>query len=120
MRTFKSITKDQGHDEGIIDFLKFDIDGSEWEVIRNMYEDQSLRNVKQIVLEVHIDVEFYRDVARWRMQLETVQLLNKAGFLKWHDHENQQTMIGQNKRSSLSGLMRPCCYELYYVNNNFL
>jgi len=118
MRTFSSLLKDQGHEEDIIDFLKFDIEGSEWEVIRNMYEDQSLRNVKQIAFEVHIDHRFYRNVATWMMQLKTIKLLNRAGFLKWHDHENQVRM--QNSRSPRSGLMRPCCYELYYVNKDFL
>jgi len=117
MRTFSSLRKDQGHEEDIIDFLKFDIEGSEWEVIRNMYEDQSLRNVKQIAFVVHIDLRFYKSVSKWMMQLETLKLLNRAGFLKWHDHENQTTMRRTNRTGR--GHLRPCCYELYYVNKRF-
>jgi len=117
MRTFSSLLKDQGHEEDIIDFLKFDIEGSEWEVIRNMYEDQSLRNVKQIAFVVHIDLRFYKSVSKWMMQLETLKLLNRAGFLKWHDHENQTTMRNTNRTGR--GHLRPCCYELYYVNKRF-
>jgi len=118
MRTFSSLLKDQGHEEDIIDFLKFDIEGSEWEVIPNMYKEHSWRNVKQIAFEVHIDKGANANVSTWMMQLETMKLVNRAGFLKWHDHENQISM--QRSRSSRSGLMRPCCYELYYVNKAFL
>ncbi len=43
--------------------------------------------------------------------------LEQIGFRRWHTHVN---VAGPAARSKLTNLFRPCCYEIYYVNTNFI
>ena len=87
-------------DEGkIIDMLKMDVEYSEWSSFEAMFEENSLRNVKQLAFEIHIGQSNFQKYFHTLMQLE------KIGFRRYLMNRN----IYCNN-----------CFELYYVNMNFL
>ena len=87
-------------DEGkIIDMLKMDVENSEWSSFEAMFEENSLCYVKQLGFEIHIKQNNFQKYFNTLMQLE------KVGFRRY--------LMIRNKRCSH-------CYELYYVNMNFL
>lgn len=47
----------------IIDYVKMDIENSEWGALETMFQEGVLKNIKQIAMELHIPVEF--DRAEW-------------------------------------------------------
>ena len=49
----------------------------------------------------------------WQM----LEKLEEIGFRRWHTHIN---VLGPAGRSPWTNLIRPCCYELYYVNTHFI
>ena len=93
-----------------IDILKFDIEGSEWPALAEMFREQSLRNVKQLLFEIHVDIST-GDGKRY----ELLQNLETIGFRKFSAHINHY-----NRFVSSSGRRFTGCYELSYININFL
>ena len=65
----------------VIPYLKFDIETSEWPVLRNVIDDGTLVNVQQVTFETHVPkkstvnhlVEYYR----------LIHSLEAAGFKRW-------------------------------------
>ncbi|XP_053397050.1 probable methyltransferase-like protein 24 isoform X5 [Mercenaria mercenaria] len=53
MQRLSTIQKVHSHKNKIIDILKIDIEGWEWDALPDILLTESLRNVKQICLEVH-------------------------------------------------------------------
>ena len=101
----------------IIDYLKFDVDNSEWSAIEAMYQENSLKNVKQIGLEIHFfHSDRNKDKQVWIKYFNTIKLIEKMGFLKWRTDENVFVYI----KSPISGIQRTLCYEMVYVNSRFI
>ena len=97
-----------------VDYLKIDIEGSEWESLELMFETDILqKKVKQLGIEIHLPnnvfskTEIYQ---RWAImkQLEII------GFKRWHWHFNHYGAFIYN------GKIRSCCYEMVYLNTAFL
>lgn len=120
LSTFRNIRKKLGHDKGVIDILKIDIEFYEWECMRNMISDNSLENVKQLMFEMHTPevamVQRPSTKEDFAMMYDLLSDLEKAGFRRYNVHVNP---LGQYT-SSRTGKTRSCCFELYYVNIRFL
>ena len=86
-----------------------DVEGSEWPSFEAMFEENSLKNVKQLIFEVHIGqgAAFH--------QFEKVRKLEELGFRKFGVHINHY-----NRFVTSSGRRLTKCYELSYININFL
>ena len=82
----------------IIDMLKMDVEFAEWAAFPAMFEENSLRNVKQLAFEIHIgsNMEDY---------FKTLFQLERIGFRRY--------LMNRNARCAW-------CFEVYYVNTNFL
>ena len=91
--------KANGDGGKIIDMLKMDVENSEWMSFEAMFEENSLRNVKQLSFEIHIQDNNFKKYFQTLMQLE------KLGFRRYLMNRNQYYNT---------------CYELYYLNMNFL
>ena len=93
-----------------IDILKFDIERSEWPALAEMLREQSLRNVKQLLFEIHVGI-VNATVDKYKLlhDLETI------GFRKFSVHVNHY-----NRFVTSSGRRFTACYELSYININFL
>ena len=74
-----------------------------------MYKENSLKNVKQLVFEVHL-----REQADVR-QFELVRKLETLGFRKFGVHINHY-----NRFVTSTGRRLTKCYELSYINTNFM
>ena len=74
-----------------------------------MFEENSLKNVKQLLFEVHLELK-----ADLR-QLQLVQKLEELGFRKFGVHINHY-----NRFVTSSGRRLTKCYELSYINIDFL
>ena len=94
--------------------LKFDIEHSEWFSLCAMFNEGMLHNVRQLFFEIHIRgkslVQDFYDMTEILLEIERI------GFRQFHCHHNP---AGQYY-SKHTGKERSCCYELYYINTNFL
>ena len=96
--------------QALIDYLKFDIEASEWKAIPNMVKTGVLRNVKQIGFEIHTHGHSVTEV------YDLLESLVQKGFRKWHYHFNPACSFTIKK----VGLKSSKCIELYYINTHFL
>ena len=96
--------------QALIDYLKFDIESSEWKAIPNMVNTGVLRNVKQIGFEIHTPGHSSTEV------YDLIELLVQKGFRKWHFHFNPACSFTIMKL----GLKSSKCIELYFINTHFL
>ena len=98
-----------------------DIEYSEWGAISQMLLDGSLTNVKQLAIEIHtreLNDKYRSDttVQGFAYYWRTLNGLEEAGFKRWKHHANPMGMY----TSSRTGRHLSCCFELFYVNINFL
>ena len=109
--------------KAIIDVLKMDTEGAEWPCLADWVISGALNNVKQIAIEVH--------TPKLRAQHEVMtsedhqkiawifEELERQGFRKY------LVDISNGCCARFSDWSRTetrvfCCYELFYVNTNFL
>jgi len=101
-----------------IDVLKLGVEGSEWVALETMLDEQMLRRVKQLAIEIHTP-EIYRvkssiyDLVRYSAVLRQLELV---GFRKWHWNFNIWGFFPARDSSKYLS----CCYELVFININFL
>ena len=93
-----------------IDIVKMDIEGSEWPSLEAMFAENSLKNVKQFVFEVHVT----QGRANVR-QFTLVHKLETLGFRKFGVRVNHYSRFVTS-----SGRRLARSYELSYINVEFL
>lgn len=81
----ESIRKYLLHSYRPIDYLKIDIEGDEWLVLEQLLQDdQSLRDIKQIGMEVHLF-----PVDRLSHYRSLIQRLETSGFVRFFSRQNR-------------------------------
>ena len=118
LKTLASILSQAHHLNKILDVLKIDIEYNDRSAFRTMINEGALDRVRQFVFEIHTNevngkpssVQDFYDMAEILFEIE------KIGFRRFHYHYNK---VGKY-RSVRTGIQRTCCYELYYININFL
>ena len=126
MRSFKSYWMNVFFSQTVIDYVKFDVEFDEWRVLLNIIHEGALVNVKQIGFEIHT-MEFYRYLNNPRLKTDTGQAdyVNMYNILKQLERANFRQFnyrlnpFGEFK-SPTSDKKRSCCYELHYINMNFV
>ena len=102
-----------------IDMLKIDIEYNEWDSFKAMFKEDALKNVKQFAFEIHThELSGGRPttVGEFVQYFNTLKTLENLGFLKWRNHFNHfgvYTSVRTQER-------RTCCYELNYINSQYL
>lgn len=123
IRTFGTILKHFKHQDKIIDYLKIDVEYNEWSSLLTMLREGSLRNVKQIGMEIHTRVLFKNELTITHIDRDEYFIwygilyeLEKQGFRRYKYHINpmSETLLNSQKETI------SCCLELYYININFL
>jgi len=118
LRTLKTLIAMCHVEQKIINYLKLDVEYNEWAALETMLTDNILVNVKQFAIEIHtrelnderssaVDLHRYWDILH---RLETV------GFRKWYWHFNTWGFFPNRDSSRYIS----CCYELVYINANYL
>jgi len=114
INTFSSILKRHNHETSIIDILKMDVEYWEWSVLENILADGSLKKVKQLLIETHTGNVPTVDLFRFYLTL--LKQLYHSGFRMWKSNWNHLgTMVSVHTGKRLT-----CCFEMYFVNVNFL
>ncbi|XP_053397047.1 probable methyltransferase-like protein 24 isoform X2 [Mercenaria mercenaria] len=118
MQRLSTIQKVHSHKNKIIDILKIDIEGWEWDALPDILLTESLRNVKQICLEVHFGFRHKHSKNTWgnvpiQNQLKILKRLYETGFRIFMSQtfEWRSLYIQGRKISTLN--------ELSFININF-
>ena len=100
-----------------------DIEGSEWPAFEKMLTDNALKNVKQFSFEFHTPDTIYfgkqLGVTKKENYIQMINILDaieNQGFKRYLMHENKAGAF----TSKFTQKARTCCWELYYINLNFL
>ncbi|XP_064596278.1 uncharacterized protein LOC135462903 [Liolophura sinensis] len=122
LRTFHTYLINLDLTEKAIDYLKFDIEYSEWSALETMATDGSLENVRQIGFEIHTP-ELFRAFkmnipSKKHDYLKMYQTLAKLEEIGFRRYDHRRNPFGEF-RSNISGIVRACCYELYYLNMKY-
>ena len=97
--------------------LKMDIESNEWSCLDEMIASNSLANVKQLALEIHLNSDKHSpDASKLLKQWQTLLNLERAGFNRWSSKPNDVAakMNAQNK------LVKIYFFEVVYLNSRFL
>ncbi|XP_013418144.1 methyltransferase-like protein 24 [Lingula anatina] len=108
MYTLGSIVRLLGHKDRTLDYLKIDIEKSEWSSLEAMYQEGVLAQVKQLGIEFH-------DVPSNRKRVSIINRLYELGFRIYYTKQN----FFQRKRSRLTRRTVYGCMESHFVNINF-
>lgn len=85
MTTLTSIRKYLLHSSRPIDYLKVDIEGDEWLILEQLLQDgRSLRDIKQIGMEVHL---LHSDLFDHYQNL--IQRLEASGYIRFFSRQNR-------------------------------
>ncbi|XP_033743287.1 uncharacterized protein LOC117329445 [Pecten maximus] len=115
MKTLDSIKKMLGHSDRVLDYVKMDIEESEWGAIGQMLTSGVLKNVRQLAVEFHSP-----NVTPGKHYLQKLEILNRlynSGFRLFWAHPNQ--MRGNQRRLAGTNREVTVCYELYYLNARY-
>jgi hypothetical protein len=111
LRTLDSLIRDYDDTAKIIDYLKMDVEGSEWDSVANMCSTGVLDRVKQFGLEIHVGAKTFYKYYLILKQLE------ERGFRRWYWAMNFRA---SNIYVERPGVSRSCCYEMVYINTKYL
>ena len=96
------------HGNAIIDFLKIDTEGAEWDVIPQIIASGMMQRVRQFVFEWH----FYEpdsNVDYYRQSLELIALLERHGFRCFNSRHNP-----------LFNILKHYSFDMSFVNTNLV
>ena len=109
-----------------IDYLKFDVEYTEWKILKNMLTDNSLDNVKQIGFEMHTpeflgkfqnkNTPTHATVNDYIKMVDLLKGLEKKNFRKFNHRRNPFCEY----KATYADKTFYSCYELHYVNMNFV
>ncbi|XP_006819456.1 putative methyltransferase-like protein 24 [Saccoglossus kowalevskii] len=116
MRSLDKIFEENDHTDRIIEYLKFDIEKSEYAAIPQMLQTGVLNNVKQLAFEFHIG---FRDQEHKFQDINKNILMafNDHGFYLWNVHEVPYS-CGQFNFDDLG--THSGCIEVFFVNSKFM
>lgn len=112
------------HLQKTIDYLKIDIEASEFPAIRDILNSGVYKQVKQVAIEVHtprikrrkreMDILDYAEIYQLFKDWEV------AGFKQWDTQYNNCCFYFSALVSEKIAGKKLCCYENYYINKDFL
>ncbi|XP_070555799.1 probable methyltransferase-like protein 24 isoform X2 [Ptychodera flava] len=115
-KTLETIRKMLHHEKDVIDVVKFDIEGGEYECLPQIIHSDILASVKQLSFEIHMNSQSKRktfdDTCHLLRELE-----RRHGFKLWSAREN--TVVRTNDYGKYGGVHHNN-FEISYLNTNFL
>lgn len=105
--------------------MKIDVEGAEWPMLKEMLAKHSSKNVKQMIFEIHTpkfkgDPMTVTDLGTLHHGLNALQ--EELGFKLWSE-KHVNGCCGRFSALTSSSITRGqtlCCYELFYINNDYL
>ena len=104
--------------QAVLEYLKFDIEFWEFEVLQQIIRTGVLNQVKQMAFEIHMNI-FYRmgGSGLYITTYEALLELERQGFRKFLAHQNPAAAYVSPRTGKRS---KGCCFEIYYINLRFL
>ena len=99
------------HTHLVIDYLKMDIEGYEWPVLRHLISTGILSKVRQIAIEIHL-----LDGPRLFEHADVLRDLERSGFVRFFSREN---IWMRNTLNSFVPLNDSAGYEIAWFNGNY-
>ncbi|XP_071103014.1 probable methyltransferase-like protein 24 [Haliotis cracherodii] len=112
MKTLPVIRQDNGHAEKDIDYVKIDIEDSEWGALRYAFKTDALKGIKQLSLEFHIFGK--EEVSRYIARLNVLRELYNQGYRIFWTHNNV-VYPACRFTSIFDGRQRTRCHEVYFL-----
>jgi len=113
-----------GQQQKTLDFVKMDVEFSEWPALYDLVTSGLIKNIRQMALEIHTPEMDIHDrphhVCTWStldtvaFMMRTLIELKNAGFHIFHTRTNHRTRFS----SALTHVERYCCYDIHLVNLN--
>jgi len=91
-----------------------DVEGAEWRSLQNVLKSTVLSRVKQLSMEIHVRQK--PSLAKLLEYWTILHKLEERGFRRWHWTINYHA---RNMYAVSTG-SRSYCYEMVYINTNFL
>ncbi|XP_046452704.1 uncharacterized protein LOC124200486 [Daphnia pulex] len=102
--------------ESIIDYLKIDIETSEWHVLPHILNSGMMDKVRQLAVEIHVD--FNKSITIFRQQASLIQSLEKYGLVRFDSKPNINTLVHVTDQINNLSLFNG--YEVAWYNNRLL
>ncbi|XP_046379299.2 probable methyltransferase-like protein 24 isoform X2 [Haliotis rufescens] len=111
MKTLPVIRQDNGHAEKEIDYVKIDIEDSEWGALRYAFKTDALKGIKQLSLEFHMFGK--EEVSRYIARLNVLRELYNQGYRIFWTTNN--VVSACRFTSVFDGRQRTKCHEVYFL-----
>lgn len=117
LNTLSSLIQIFNETNTLMDYLKIDIEFSEWPSLQTAIDQGTLKNVKQLGVEFHRSYRIPATLEKYKRYLKVFRGLREQGFYKWHTHTNVpcSKISSQFSKDSVWN-----CYEIIYLNARFL
>jgi hypothetical protein len=102
--------------DAIIDYLKIDVESSEWQVLPQIIISGMMDKVRQLAVEVHIDLN--KSIASLRQQVSTIQSLEKYGLVRFDSQPNINSLVHAKNLVNTASIFNS--YEIAWYNNRLL
>ncbi len=79
----------------IVDYLKLDLEGEEWEVIPLMLDSRLFSQIRQLGVEIHL---FEDDLEYYRVLVGKIQALEHIGMVRFHSKETTCSYSGLREK----------------------
>ena len=114
MRTLNSIYKmlEPKHGDRVIDYLKIDVEGSEWKSVEQMLKTNIFDKVKQLGMEIHFNT---RTKDEFQKGIRILKSLEDYGMVRYSSRVN----IFMKARVKLLGRNDNIAYEITWFNQKF-
>lgn len=122
LKTFNSILKKLKHEDRYIDYMKLDVEFSEWPALFEMLKTGSIHKIRQLAVEFHtpeMDIHTKpNNKCAWtkadtlKFMYRIILEIKNVGFSVFHSRTNYRTSF----KSDITGRERYCCYDIHFVN----
>ncbi|XP_013397979.1 uncharacterized protein LOC106164567 isoform X1 [Lingula anatina] len=113
LKTLGTVRQMLKHTDATIDYLKMDVEESEWDALKTAFKEGSLKNVKQLAMELHI-WNFSKYITPKHVYV--LRKLEELGFKIFFSERNGSSRI----KSKFTGRVLTWANNVYFVNTNYL
>ena len=117
VHTLQSIRQLLGHQDRVIDYLKIDIEGSEWDVLPQLMGTGELTHVRQMGVEIHLPCCNSSTAAIQKAAGVLRTLERDFGMVRFDAKHNPWSLVNF---TLMGNCEIPFCHEIAWYNSRFL
>jgi hypothetical protein len=101
--------------DSIIDYLKMDIEATEWRVLPQIIESGMMDKVRQLAVEIHLDYD--ESLSVYRQQAGILRSLEDYGMVRFDSKRNMFTVVDFTQVGNLAAAVD---YEIAWYNSKLM